>query len=358
MKLQPAYTTGSDNQQELIDTDVYLAALASNPHDIDPMLDTLRQVTANVSVTKKLTEDQKAALLNLRHDLENYLVTKEQMRVFTPESLSLQLEHQKTGGNTRHAMVLLGIVLGIVIGITALAALLIPASGEDKAQITGTIFFAMLHIGAVILFLAALPAFTRRLRAAFLWFCLGITLLGVGLLIQPIFLLFDSYDTVVAPLMESLPLFITAISAYIAARLYAQPFVPPSRATSLSSVAVIAALLCTLGVLIPHAPSATSGIVFAVVTCMLTITFVLCAMSAVLLFKASMRMSDLYRIPTRSLMIAIGVAALVCLYASIIRLAFGGPQSGIGALIQVGLVSVMGCSVLYAGYVFNKASRY
>lgn len=78
---------------EPVDVIIGMSELASNPAEIDPLMDRLRGVTA-ASAGKPLTLEQMAVLHDLYFELEEYLVNKEQLRNFTKESLRSRLEHR------------------------------------------------------------------------------------------------------------------------------------------------------------------------------------------------------------------------------------------------------------------------
>jgi hypothetical protein len=83
-----------DPDKQLIGAVIYLASLASKAEDIDPVLDTVREITANLETGGKLTEQSSRKLLSVCRQLEDYLVDKEPLRVFTKEQLRESLEQR------------------------------------------------------------------------------------------------------------------------------------------------------------------------------------------------------------------------------------------------------------------------
>jgi hypothetical protein len=79
-----------------IDVVVYVASLASNKQDIDPMLDGLRNVTSRMQTGKQLSPDDQKLLGQVYLQLENYLEYKEKYRAFTKKQLR-DLIYQKFG---------------------------------------------------------------------------------------------------------------------------------------------------------------------------------------------------------------------------------------------------------------------
>ncbi len=63
------------------------AQLASNPRDIDKILDELRSITAELIKGQAFSPEQESALLHIYLTLENYLTTREPIRNFTREEL-------------------------------------------------------------------------------------------------------------------------------------------------------------------------------------------------------------------------------------------------------------------------------
>lgn len=85
----------------------YAGSLASNPADIDPVLDRVRRITTIHSVDGGLSPEDESALLQVYLDLEGYLTTSDPIRTFTKEELrgrlspdlSTKLTNHETKGN-------------------------------------------------------------------------------------------------------------------------------------------------------------------------------------------------------------------------------------------------------------------
>ena len=69
------------------DAITYLASLASHPKDVDPMLDTLRQVSAHQPKSGLLSDQDQLALAGVYQKLLRYLVEQEPLRAFTRDEL-------------------------------------------------------------------------------------------------------------------------------------------------------------------------------------------------------------------------------------------------------------------------------
>ncbi|HSX16940.1 MAG TPA: hypothetical protein VLH86_02460 [Patescibacteria group bacterium] len=89
-----------------LDLVTYIAGLASNPDDIDPILDTVRAVTSDVRPGEAPTAADDEVLLGVYLQLEAYLTTREPIRTFTKDELrarmSPELRQQLAAYETNH----------------------------------------------------------------------------------------------------------------------------------------------------------------------------------------------------------------------------------------------------------------
>lgn len=346
------------SRRSLVDIVIYLASLVSDPRAIDPHLDTVRIITAQAGSSGSLSAEQQQELKGVKQKIEQYLLTQDPVRVFTAESLQLQLDNYTSGGNAKRAMWQLGrSALAAIIG-TALVVLLLEFFGPGvKAQIVGTAFFALLHISAAYLFVSVLKAFTTKFRIAFRWICAGIVILGLSLVAQPIIELIGLRGTAIGSLLGFVPPLIAGVIMLIGASLYAKlSGLAVKKAILILLLAV--AMLGTISILLPHAPSKLPDGLYSLVISIQASSVAISIASTVLLHKTSGRLSELYSMPTHTLGFAMGTAAAVSLYTYIFRIVWGGLTAGPATFVIVCFVSLMGLAFLYSGYVFNKASRY
>lgn len=77
-----------------VDVVLYVASLATNAHEIDPVLDELRRVTVHLTPGRPLTPEEERALSKVYIGLENYLTTLEPLRKLTKEDLRRQVIEQ------------------------------------------------------------------------------------------------------------------------------------------------------------------------------------------------------------------------------------------------------------------------
>ncbi|HSX01010.1 MAG TPA: hypothetical protein VLF67_02095 [Candidatus Saccharimonas sp.] len=92
--MQPEQTVAIAGTRALIDRIIYLASLASQRTTIDPLMDTLRAVTATWSGEQPLDTSKQASLEALEGKLKTYLVKDDPLRSFTPETLEVRLNRK------------------------------------------------------------------------------------------------------------------------------------------------------------------------------------------------------------------------------------------------------------------------
>jgi hypothetical protein len=71
-----------------VDVVIYMASLASDPKQVDPLLDGVRTVTARLHPGQALSLADLKALAQLYLQLENYLLTKESLRAWDKATLA------------------------------------------------------------------------------------------------------------------------------------------------------------------------------------------------------------------------------------------------------------------------------
>lgn len=177
MPINPSGAVEQD--RKLIDRIIYLGSLASQRSDIDPMMEPLREITANWQDTEALSAEDRATLQQLESQLKTYLVKQDPIRAFTPDSLELRLHEQalhKTTTKRAMGVVLMLSVLAAGIGF----AIPWPLSFNDRLLLMTPLFFLVLHIGIAWLYLTALKNFKPDMQRAFVYVCIGIIVLSIG----------------------------------------------------------------------------------------------------------------------------------------------------------------------------------
>lgn len=64
-----------------------VASLASNPKDIDPMLDKVRTISAQLPKESALSKKDEAVLLEVYLEIEEYLMTSDPIRTYSQQEL-------------------------------------------------------------------------------------------------------------------------------------------------------------------------------------------------------------------------------------------------------------------------------
>jgi hypothetical protein len=155
-----------DNHR-LINTATYLSSLASSQDDIDPMLDTLRDITSSWDLKTPLSPPKKTELEGLIADLKDYLVKRDPIRSFTNETLEARVEAELAGGGgTLQLSALMAWCF-----LPPLAVALLPSSLTitNHVYLTVTTLLVTLLTATVWLYLSSLRNFKLELRTTFLY---------------------------------------------------------------------------------------------------------------------------------------------------------------------------------------------
>jgi len=348
-----------DSGTALINRIVYTASLATRADEIDPLLDPLRVITAKTNTAAALLPTDKATLQAVQQKLENYLLTQEKVRLFTPESLRQQIASHEAGDSIRKSRLQLRIVIFISF-VTALGlALFLPLdTPEQRGLVGGATVFSLLTVGAASLFLTALPAFQSQLRRAFLFICAGATLLGLSLLGQPIMEIFSLRQYPATSILYTVPIFIAALLFHTGDALFARLVGVKSRWTTPLPIVVGGVAMVLLSCLMPHDPTSESELVHDLVASLWGVMLLTPCVSAIVLTLAIPKLSDLYKRPISLLFQAMFPIIMVVTYQYVVRLFAGPYMQGIVAYVLFSFVTLMGLALIRAGYSFNKVSRF
>lgn len=343
---------------ERIERVSYTASLVTQVSDIDAQLDTLREITARFDPNQSLTAEDRASLEALQQWLENYLVTAEKIRLFTPESLQLQIEqHLKgdTGAKSRrelHTIIIVAACMSIALGV-----LLPLANVPQRVQVGGSVLFSLVNVGAAWLFLTALPAFQSELRNAFRLICIGVSLIGLSLLTHPIVEIFGLRQLDAARILLPLPLLIAAIIFHIGNLKYAQLVGLKGKLTTLVPATIMAAGMVVLTIVLPHRPLANSEFIFDFSTALWGVMLVTPIASILILPAVVRKLPELYKPSARALSQSMWAITAVIGYQYVALFVAPVPSPQV-QYVLFGLVVVMGIMLLRAGYKFHKVSRY
>lgn len=343
-----------------IDKLFYTASLATNPRDIDPLLDRMRVMTSRPGYKPEmLTDNERAVVTELQAELEQYLVTKEPLRSFTPQSLQLQITQHMEGnvGSSSKRQLIVVLVVAFVVALGA-AVLLPLADPQQRGQVGGSVAFSLVNVGAAWLFVTALRAFKSSLRQAFVLICSGVTLIGVSLVSHPIVEVYQLRSYPLTSLLLPLPLLAAAIIFYAGNVRYARLVGVIGRSVAVWPVLLAGLVLSIVTWLLPHQAVNEPEIVFDAAAIMWGIMLLMPVASTFVLPKVVRQLPELYKPPARALAASMwGIIAVVG-YQFVLRVVAGPYMSGPVAYGLFALVVVMGLMLLRAGYAFNKVSQY
>lgn len=343
-----------------IDRITYLASLASRFEDIDPLMDTLRGVTATWDSAQPLQPAELQKLQTLESELKTYLITKDPVRAFTAESLEQKLEERAARGGKHKATYL---NIPAVLGPAVLAAgipFLFPASWlSDEARILVAIplFFVALHIGISWLFLSALKNFQQEVRRAFQILCIGVMLFGVTFSHYAIIAAFQ-LDTKYAFLEDGGVSWLVAlpfIFIFFGLRIYARQVQVKSRVLSLWFVFAVAAVVVASDVLFKLLfEGRIDSALFFLLAIGGMMLHVSSALGAVLAWKIRKVVAAAYARPMTWLFAYLLFSFVASVYSAL-SVRFGGTEGTMPFYI---LMAVAGIPVqlvlMWTGYVFKR----
>lgn len=343
---------------ELYERITYTASLATSPTEIDTILDNFRMVSARISPNQQLNVRDQDTLLDTQRQLEDYLVNREHIRTFTPDSLRLQIEQHMSGEVNQKSRTQLLIVLYAAVGLAAGTALLPVESAEQRILVASTTVFSVMTTGAGWLFLTALHAFKSRVRRAFIAISTGVVLLGLSLLGQPIMEIFQLRDHPWVSALYPLSLLVATFFFYGGNALYARLVGVQSRWVTLWPVVVGCAAVSVCTWFLPHPYSHEPELIHDVASVIWGCMLVMSAASAVALYMSARILPELYKHPVRLWFYAMFPILAVVGYRYVLRTVTGPLLEGTAAYVLFIIVIAMSVSILRAGYAFNKVSRY
>jgi len=346
---------------QLIERTVYTASLATRAEEVDPLLDPLREITTRiVDKAQPVIPTDSETLHGVQRQLEQYLLTQEKIRLFTPDSLHLQIDLHMQGNNyLRKSRLQLGIVLSTAFVVALSLALLLPLqTPEQRGLVGGATVFSLVTVGAATLFLTALRAFQSELRRAFLVICAAVTLLGLSLLGQPIMEIFHLRHFPATSILYTTPILIAAVLFHIGDAMYARLMGVKNWWTTPAPVLIGMAVMALCSWLAPHPATTESELIHDIVAVMWGIMLVTPICSAIVLRMTIPRASELYKPSIRLLLQSMLPIILVVSYQYVLRIVAGPFMEGIVAYVLFGFVTLMGLSLTRAAYTFNKVSRY
>lgn len=345
--------------QQQIDRIIYLASLASEREKIDPMLDTLRIITAKIQPGSSLPKADKTALQELEVNVKNYLLHDDPLRSFTPESLQQRLQTQENrAGATASSRSTRQLITMLVLSVGgALVPLTIPPYTNLPLRLmvfSVPVFLMGLAIGTAWFYLSSLTNFRPDLRRSFILLSIGVVFIGLSLF---------HYSITPAFGLNQYPLFkyggitwiapIGLLFIYLGLRTYAKLLRSTSRFMSLPLLLVCLVAAVMLASIAPHAPveeeiffdiSLAGSLALTVFAAFGAVIAHAILRSVTAAYAKSMRMLFIYLV---ILTPSTAAGALAVMYVG----ALNGESFSLMALV---LGTVPKLILLYTGYSFNK----
>jgi hypothetical protein len=343
----------------LLERITYTASLATRYEDISPMLEVMRGITARRSPGEPLASEDHSRLLEVQKQLEDYLVSREPLRLFTLDSLHLQIDQHLRGDTSHKSALQVGAVIVISFVAAGIATSLPRVSTpQQHGLVFGATTFSVITVGAAWLFLTALPAFKSELRRAFVVICAGVSLLGLSLLGQPIMEVYNLRHYPLTSILYSLPILCAAILFHTGDALYVRLVGVKNFWTSAKPLMFGWISLSLITLAIPHLSTKEPPVIHHFVAIIWAGMLLAPIVSAIILRMARRRLPEIYRPPITCLYQAMFPIIAVVLYQYIVRVVVGPYMQGMVAYILFALVTFMALGLLRAGYSFNKVSRY
>lgn len=245
--------TPAKDDQKLIDKIVYLSSLTSVQSDIDPMMDTLRLITARWQPPQPLPPEDRESLSTLQRKLEDYLINHDPLRSFTSESLQKRLdEYQKGTWRSRLRYFILSLVASLAVAIiTYVLPLDLPQ--QTHLYVSESLFFLTLSVATIWFYTSALRNFKDEFKQAFIYILMGVIMLSTFYITTSILhvLRLEEYD---AFRYAGIPgtVTISFILIYFGLRTYAKLLNLKTPFASLPLILGVMLFVATVAALIPH----------------------------------------------------------------------------------------------------------
>lgn len=349
----------------IVDEIVYMASLATHAADVDSLLDPMRSVTAQAKYQDSQTdiaESDQATLRKVKSDIETWLVENEQVRQFSLDSLRERVQRRMKGDNPQKALrFTLAGVWALAIGAAAFPYI-VPIVSTDSLtqQLSTSLLFATLLLGAAWFFFAAIKDVKPGIRQAYGLISTAVVLAGLTQLLQPMIDLFGARQTPLATIAITSSISPFVILMYLGVRKYAQLVGITSRAAKLPLIGGLMAAGAIAAIFAPHNPIDDPEFVFDISLAIQAMIAVPAVGSVILLFRVKKYASKLYAVATTKLWHSSLCSAFIALYAVALMPVVGVAGTPKGAVFIIGMLAFVasGLLLLRAGYAFNKANVY
>lgn len=341
------------DDQKLVDSVFYLSSLASESKEIDPMLDTLRDVTSDWDGVSALSDEKRGALEGLIAELKAYLISRDPIRSFTPEILDQRLV-SALAGDQKKVISFVTLLEGCIAAMIIAFIIPLHLSTLNHTYLALTTFLVALISTTIWLYFSSLRSFRTDFRQVFAYLSVSVILLGITML---------HYALIGILQLTAKPLFryggateVAMLSLgvlYLGIKKYAMTLSIPTRRTTIQVLlGILLSLVGTIAVaFLRHFPDkAYFGLSLAAIS--ITVVFAYAAQGLIsqLIHNVTAAYSKSLHIVYFFLWGVIGTASLFIVALSILGKLSVGQLS---LLIVVAGIPTIVLS-MYAGYSFKK----
>lgn len=355
--------TALANQQQptLVDKIVYLSSLAADQKKIDPMLDTLRVVTARQQFGGEMSAEDEEALRALYAQLLTYIVKEDPLRNFTLEDLERRVDKQFVGDTiAQKRRKLRSMLAGLWVFAFALYGLsfVVPldVSPEVRPQLAAPVFLLALHIGMVWFFVSSLRDFKPELKHAYLLISLAVVNSGIAAAQFP---LTGALELTALPVFAYggfvVPFAVSCVLIYLGLRIFARQLDVRSAWLDWRVVVPVTVGFVALAVLLPHPAPVANEAFYDLSAGAMAAAIAVSFANAVLSWRIAARMTDLYRTAMRWFF-SLHVVVMIGSLNYVVVLALRGELLGAETLLTLLPFIFLELTWLQAGYTFKKAT--
>lgn len=259
-------------------------------------------------------------------------------------------------------------LVAVVLAVAAVAAALpyifepvngasIPEGHQSAAALT--IFFAVLGLGAGLLFALSLNGFTTSFKKAYFYICLGLILHGLSVMVFPVLLLYTPlFWTDLPNLLGDAPYFVGTVMIFIGLLRFAKLLSLQTWLQKIYLTIPLAVGFMFLGWLVPHGSYLFSELRFDLVKSVLWLEPIFTLYCLPLLLHVRRNASQMYARPLLWLIVATVcnfIAGAVYAISNYIQLPL--EQSAIFYDIVGALYALTQLIFLIAGYSFSRITR-
>lgn len=344
-----------DEARKLLNEIDYLASLASQPSEVDIILDSVRRVTSHVG--SELKPSDLSTLRNTKESLKHYLTTDEKVAIFTPESLEVRLqEHFGTKSRISHHLLII-IIICICLPI---ATSFIPLSPNIKSSLPPTVLNSALSLGGAYFFLISLSSFTKTVKKAYFKIGLGFVFAASSQIIVPGLILLLGPDNRGIAVIISCIILISIYFLYTGMRMYAKVTGTEGQLSENRTMAlsVAGSTILSLALIFLIQPRSLVGDLIIILQGWTIAAFIVLALLVRIISRA---VAVLYGKAAKAFLHALVLATLVSSFFFIyyVLLLSHSSQSLLPIFLAGQLVGTLACMLnLRAGYAFYRSSKY